>query len=199
MEWKESWRDEYLRWLCGFANADGRTLIIGMNDKGEPVGADDADRLLVDLPNKIRDMLGIVVPVRALTKKGKDLVEISYRGVARRETFPVPRDALREALLNALIHKDYSSGKPIQIRVETDSLSIFNSGPLPPSWTAATCSGSTTPSRTTPTSQAPSSAPGSSRRGAVATSASSKPAVNRVPPSRRSSPTAMGSESSGRG
>lgn len=66
---------------------------------------------------------------------------ISYRGVARRETFPVPRDALREALLNALIHKDYSSANPIQIRVETDSLSIFNSGPLPPSWTAATLLG----------------------------------------------------------
>jgi predicted HTH transcriptional regulator len=49
LEWKESWRDEYLKWLCGFANADGGTLIIGMNDKGEPVGAPDAARLLVDL------------------------------------------------------------------------------------------------------------------------------------------------------
>jgi hypothetical protein len=25
VEWKESWRDEYLKWLCGFANADGGT------------------------------------------------------------------------------------------------------------------------------------------------------------------------------
>jgi ATP-dependent DNA helicase RecG len=76
VEWKESWRDEYLKWLCGFANADGGTLIIGMNDKGEPVGSPDADRLLVDLPNKIRDTLGLVVPVRAVTKKAKPLVEI---------------------------------------------------------------------------------------------------------------------------
>lgn len=22
-EWKESWRDDYLRWICGFANAAG--------------------------------------------------------------------------------------------------------------------------------------------------------------------------------
>ena len=22
-EWKESWRDDYLRWVCGFANAEG--------------------------------------------------------------------------------------------------------------------------------------------------------------------------------
>jgi ATP-dependent DNA helicase RecG len=76
VEWKESWRDEYLKWLCGFANADGGKLVIGMNDKGEPVGAQDADRLLVDLPNKIRDTLGLVVPVRAVTKKGRPLVEI---------------------------------------------------------------------------------------------------------------------------
>jgi len=76
VEWKESWRDEYLRWLCGFANADGGTLIIGKNDKGEPVGAPDAKRLLVDLPNKIRDTLGPVVAVRALTSTGKTLVEI---------------------------------------------------------------------------------------------------------------------------
>ena len=38
IEWKESWRDEYLKWLCGFANAEGGVLIIGMNDKGKPVG-----------------------------------------------------------------------------------------------------------------------------------------------------------------
>ena len=23
IEWKESWRDEYLKWVCGFANAQG--------------------------------------------------------------------------------------------------------------------------------------------------------------------------------
>lgn len=26
-EWKESWRDEYLRWVCGFANAEGGVLV----------------------------------------------------------------------------------------------------------------------------------------------------------------------------
>jgi ATP-dependent DNA helicase RecG len=46
IEWKESWRDEYLRWLCGFANAEGGVLVIGRNDKGEAVGVKDASRLL---------------------------------------------------------------------------------------------------------------------------------------------------------
>ncbi len=60
-----------------------------MNDKREPVGLADADRLLVDRPNKIQGPLGLVVPVRALIKQGKELIEvvveaspmpISYRG-----------------------------------------------------------------------------------------------------------------------
>ena len=29
IEWKESWRDEYLKWVCAFANAQGGVLEIG--------------------------------------------------------------------------------------------------------------------------------------------------------------------------
>jgi hypothetical protein len=50
-EWKESWRDEYLRWVCGFANAQGGRLEIGRNDAGVVVGLADAPKLLEDLPN----------------------------------------------------------------------------------------------------------------------------------------------------
>ena len=28
IEWKESWRDEYLKWLCGYAKAHGGMQII---------------------------------------------------------------------------------------------------------------------------------------------------------------------------
>lgn len=40
-EWKESWRDEYLKWICGFANATGGKIYIGMNDNGKVVGVAD--------------------------------------------------------------------------------------------------------------------------------------------------------------
>lgn len=59
---------------------------------------------------------------------------ISYRGIHRVERLPVPEDALREALLNALIHRDYSVCAPIQIRVYDDRLSIWNPGELPEGW-----------------------------------------------------------------
>lgn len=60
---------------------------------------------------------------------------ISYEGVQRLETFPVPEVALREAVINAVAHKDYGSGIPIQISVYHDKLMIWNAGELPPNWT----------------------------------------------------------------
>lgn len=34
IEFKQSWRDEYLQYICGFANAQGGTLYIGIDDNG---------------------------------------------------------------------------------------------------------------------------------------------------------------------
>ena len=294
-EWKVSWRDEYLRWLCGFANAEGGTLTIGKDDKGKIVGIENAQRLLEEIPNKARDLLGIIVgvqlreeqpsrqtieitvepsptpisfrgeyhirsgstkqqltgsalssfllrkfgrhwdgapvpgveagdldplafkrfvkhakrgkrmPADALSASPVELIErlhlsesgmltraalllfhedaerwvtgayvkvgrfrtnsqllyhdefhgdlfhqldqcvetlltkyliawITYEGVQRVETYPVPRAALREAIINALIHKDYTSGAPIQISVYSNRLMIYNSGQLPANW-----------------------------------------------------------------
>ena len=62
---------------------------------------------------------------------------ISYSGIQRVESLPVPEAALREALLNAILHKDYSSGTPIQISVYPDRLMIWNPGELPQDWTVA--------------------------------------------------------------
>lgn len=36
IEWKESWRDEYLKWICGFANAQGGKIYIGTRDVSDP-------------------------------------------------------------------------------------------------------------------------------------------------------------------
>lgn len=60
---------------------------------------------------------------------------ISYEGIQRIETYEYPKEAVREALLNAVSHKDYSSGIPIQISVYDDKLMIWNQGILPEHWT----------------------------------------------------------------
>ena len=59
---------------------------------------------------------------------------ISYQGIQRIESLPVPEPALREAVLNAIIYRDYAVGAPIQIRVYPDRLAIRNPGELPEGW-----------------------------------------------------------------
>lgn len=295
IEYKESWRDEYLKWICGFANANGGSIFIGKDDSGKVVGIAGAKKLLEDIPNKVRDILGILVDVNLrpteegdfieivvesypypvnykgqyhyrsgstkqelkgaaldkfmLQRKGKrwdgvpvpnvsvndlkkdtfdffrkravkaqrieedvltdsnellidnlQLIEtkylkraaillfhanpdkfvtgayikigyfetdddlkfqdevhgnlfeqvektmdllftkyikssISYEGINRVEKYEYPKDAIREALLNAVSHKDYSGGVPIQISIYSDKLIFWNEGQLPEDWT----------------------------------------------------------------
>ncbi len=298
IEFKENWRDEYLKWVCGFANAQGGILYIGVKDDGEVCGLADCKRLMEDIPNKVRDMLGILVDVNLEEQNGREylaivteaypypisfrgkyyqrsgatnqelkgaaldrfmlrrqgktwdgvpvpylkvedldaptfdifrkyakrsgrmdeadlmddnrgLVEklrlyegtylkraaallfhpdpemyvtgafvkigffrenadlvyqdeihgnlfqqitklmdllctkymkavITYEGIQRIETLPIPREALREALLNACINKDYANTSPIQIRVYENGMEIINAGTLPDDWTVDT-------------------------------------------------------------
>jgi ATP-dependent DNA helicase RecG len=60
---------------------------------------------------------------------------IRYSGLLRLERFLFPFEAMREAVLNAVVHKDYSSGVPVQISVYEDKIVIWNAGQLPSDWT----------------------------------------------------------------
>lgn len=76
IEFKESWRDEYQKWICGFANAQGGTLYIGLRDNGEVCGVQEAKKLMEDIPNKVRDMMGILVEVNLREKDERQYLEI---------------------------------------------------------------------------------------------------------------------------
>jgi ATP-dependent DNA helicase RecG len=58
--------------------------------------------------------------------------DIKYEGIHRRDILEYPIEALREGIINALIHRDYQSFSNIQIRVYPDKLTIMNAGGLPP-------------------------------------------------------------------
>lgn len=77
IEWKAKWKDEYLEWICGFANAQGGKIYIGCNDDGEVIGVTNAKKLMEDIPNKIRDAMGIIVDVNLLEKNGLEYIEIN--------------------------------------------------------------------------------------------------------------------------
>ena len=293
--WKSTWRDDYLKWICGFANAQGGTLVIGRNDQGKVVGVTGVLGLLEEIPQKVKSHLGILVDVNLVNESGLEYLEIkvdphptpisykgefhyragstthvltgpaltrfmlerfgktwddvpvpgvglsgldeglgehfrreavasgrlprkaldasleetienlqlrdgrylkrasvlffhpepwrffpeacikigafdgndlryqdvikgplfsqldrtmdllytkyfrglvSYEGIQRIEKFPVPREAMREAVLNALIHRDYASPSNILIRVYSHQVEIWNAAHLSPSWKA---------------------------------------------------------------
>lgn len=76
IEWKESWRDEYLKWICGFANAGGGCIYIGVDDEGKVVGVQNGKRLLEEIPNKIQTNLGFLADVNLLSKNNLEYIEI---------------------------------------------------------------------------------------------------------------------------
>ena len=76
IEWKESWRDEYLKWICGFANAGGGCIYIGVDGEGKVVGVQNGKRLLEEIPNKIQTNLGFLADVNLLSKNDLEYIEI---------------------------------------------------------------------------------------------------------------------------
>ena len=76
VEWKESWRGEYLKWLRGLANAQGGVLEISRNDRGEVIGVKDVLRLLEEILNKAQVLLGIVVHVNLKTESDREYLQI---------------------------------------------------------------------------------------------------------------------------
>ena len=76
-EYKEVWKDDYLKWICGFANSQGGTLYIGVDDNGKVIGLTNEKKLLEDLPNKIASGLGIITEINSRRKNGLDYIEIN--------------------------------------------------------------------------------------------------------------------------
>ncbi|HEX5154673.1 MAG TPA: ATP-binding protein [Parafilimonas sp.] len=76
IEYKQSWHDDYLKWICGFANANGGVIYIGKDDYGNLIGLSDFKKLMDDIPNKIRNAMGILTEVNLHKALGKYFIEI---------------------------------------------------------------------------------------------------------------------------
>ena len=75
-EFKESWHDEYVRYISAFCNADGGSLYIGINDSGEVIGLQYPEKLIEKLPNFIAQKTGIMPLIHLKEKEGKEYLEI---------------------------------------------------------------------------------------------------------------------------
>lgn len=114
IEYKETWRDNYLLIISAFANSGGGKLLLGVNDKGEAIGIQNIQKLLEDLPNKIRDKLGIISEVNLVNRDNKKIIEIavkpstfavSYNGKFYVRVGSTTQELNGEELVNFLLQK----------------------------------------------------------------------------------------------
>ena len=119
VEYKESWRDEYLKWVCGFANAQGGHIYIGVKDNGTVIGVSGSKKLLEDLPNKIRDIYEYCLYATIQHQKpcyaivvtnhdyGKEYEDYVIDGFSFRIYYRIYDKKKVYKLLNTLKNKDY--------------------------------------------------------------------------------------------
>jgi ATP-dependent DNA helicase RecG len=114
IEYKSVWRDEYPKWICGFANANGGKLFIGIDDNGQIAGIPDANRLMEDIPNKVVQHLGLTIEANLLYEENKKYIEIvvppsslpvSYHGVFHYRSGSTKQELKGTALHNFLLRK----------------------------------------------------------------------------------------------
>ena len=85
------------------------------------ISTDDIEGNLFDQVDKAIEMLRVKYLLSSIT----------YEGIYRKDNMEYPEEALREAIINAVIHRNYM-GAHTQLRIDPDSLNLWNEGGLPP-------------------------------------------------------------------
>jgi ATP-dependent DNA helicase RecG len=91
-------------------------------------GVDSTDLIVHDLVED--NLFKMFDKVLDLLKSKYLWSPVRYDGMRRVELLEIPEKALRETILNALIHKDYTSHSSISIRVYDSRITVWNDGEL---------------------------------------------------------------------
>lgn len=75
IEWKAIWKDDYLAWLCGFANAQGGKLYIGVDDSGKPIGLSNCKNSLRIFQTKSVILWGLLQILICIQMKDKIILK----------------------------------------------------------------------------------------------------------------------------
>jgi ATP-dependent DNA helicase RecG len=128
VEFKQIWKDEYIKRaaILLFAKNPQKYYIQSHSKIGRFLSETDIQSSdiiegnLIEQVNKIMDVLRLKY-LKAY---------ISYDGMHRREKLEYPYEALREAVINALIHRDYTNTSNLQIKIYDDKLVMYNGATL---------------------------------------------------------------------
>lgn len=121
-EFKQSWRDEHLKSICAFANTKGGVLYIGKDDNGNVVGVVNSKKLLEDIPNQIKSMLGIVADISCKRLQGKEFIAVkikvsknpvSYKGKYYKRSGSTTQELNGSELQNFLLEKSNATWESV--------------------------------------------------------------------------------------
>jgi len=124
IEFKESWRDEYLRIISAFANSQGGKLFLGVKDNGDILGVNNGKKLLEDIPNKSIQFLGLTINVNLVHRNNFNIVEvivlpsdvpISYKGKYYIRSGSTVQELTGSNLRNFILKKDSISWDEIVV------------------------------------------------------------------------------------
>ena len=76
VEFKQIWKDEYLKTICAFANSEGGSLYIGLDDDAVVLGIENIEELIEILSNKINNRLGLIVKIFHKIQENKHYLQI---------------------------------------------------------------------------------------------------------------------------
>jgi len=139
VEFKREWKDEFLKEVCAFANSDGGTIFIGMDKNGNPIGVKNPEKLLEDLPNKIRDVLSMTVIVKLEEIESKKIIRlevpssripVSYNGKFYVRTGSTKQELKGVELLRFIMKKQNTSWDSLSSeigidKVDRETLDVF--------------------------------------------------------------------------
>ncbi len=79
LDFKRSWKDDYLKTICSFSNDNGDILLLGVDDDKTIIGVNEADKLLEILSNKINNKLGIIPQIEKIIIDNKNIISIDVK------------------------------------------------------------------------------------------------------------------------
>ncbi len=132
LEFKESFGKDVIESICAFSNSHGGTILIGVSDKGEvKVGRFRNETLIVDDRVIEGTLFDQVDGTMGYFREKLDTMFVMTGKPARDVVWEYPLEALREAVTNAICHRDYLSGSQTQVRIYDKELMVMNPGGLP--------------------------------------------------------------------
>ncbi len=113
--------------IVAFANTEGGKILLGISDKKEIKGVTNPDKEMLRVENISRNNCEPSLTVNIEKIKTR----VNIKGFENELKPEIPKEVLREVVVNAVAHRDYHITSQIRIFIFDNRLEIMSPGKLP--------------------------------------------------------------------